>query len=271
MKLIIADMASTCFPEDITIGKYDADSTARIKSQVMAQIKTDGRSRKYALRKLISTVVLAAAFIMLLAATACALGLFGLNRREVPSGETVRGTWTEENAFGHKFETGMYYDEAGMVFTYDCSGTPHLIRFKPGWVPAEIEILQDSNIDEEGWYSYCGNWSDPTGAIPYTIGIHYAAPGFQLVVNGEVTVLKEELWDSLAVIALSSVWGNGPCRETNYLILFSPEDGYMLTVGGTANIETLEHIAREIEIKVTEEPFVYNPAYNIGILNVGRG
>lgn len=270
MKFIIADIASACFPEDVTLGRYDAAAAARIQARVMAQIKTDGRRRKYTAKKIIRILALAAVFVALFTATACALGLFALDRREPANGERIRGSWMEEDAYGKSFEVGMYYDEAGMVFTYECESTPHLIRFKPHWLPSSPTALPIGEPDEEGWYRLCGDWSDDgTGAIPYLIGVFYAVPDFQLVLNGEVTLLREEYWGGLAVTELKVEWdGHG---KENYILLFSEENGYLLRIGGAEDMETLEHIARELEIDVTDELHEHDPDFNIGIMNIGRG
>ena len=36
-----------------------------------------------------------------------------------------------------------------------------------------------------------------------------------------------------------------------YVLLFSPEDGYIIVVCGTSDMETIEHVARELQIKKT--------------------
>ncbi len=273
MKIAIADMAADCFPADVSFEGFDPEAAARITARVMAQIKPQPRCRRYVVRKVIGTLLIAAVLVSLLTVTAYALGLFGLNWRMPEPEETINGTWAEENAAGEKFDVGMYYPDAGMVITYDCDSAPHKIRFKPHWVPAEIMVLDPGNVDEEGWYRKCGHWD--ADDILYDIGIRYAAPGYQLVVNGDVDLVKEEQWENLAVKELTAAWDPvgmaGALANVNYVILFSKEDGYLLTVSGTADLETLEHIAKELEIDVTDELHKYNPDFNIGILNLGRG
>lgn len=273
MKIAIADMAADCFPENVSFDGFDAESTTRIMARVMEKINAEPRHRRYVVRKVVSTILIAAVLVSLFTVTAYALGLFGLKWRTPAQEETVHGTWVDENADGEKFDVGMYYPDAGMVIDYDCESVPHKIRFKPHWVPAEIMVLEPENIDEEGWYCKCGHWD--ADDILYDIGVQYAASGFQLVVNGEVSVVKEEQWDNLTVKELSVKWDPvghaGALANVNYVILFSEEYGYLLTISGTADFETLEHIARELEIDVTDELYEYDPDFNIGILNLGRG
>ena len=40
---------------------------------------------------------------------------------------------------------------------------------------------------------------------------------------------------------------------------------------GTESMETMERIADELEIRTTDELVEFNPDYNIGIINIGRG
>ena len=37
----------------------------------------------------------------------------------------------------------------------------------------------------------------------------------------------------------------------NYVLMFCTEEGYMINVGGTLDLETLAHIARELEVRPT--------------------
>lgn len=273
MKIAIADMAADCFPEDVSFEGFDAEATDRIVARVMAKIKAEPRQRRYTMRRVVRTVLIAAVLVSLFTITAYALGVFGLKWRTPAPEETIRGTWADENADGEKFDVGRYYPDAGMVISFNCESVPHKIRFKPHWVPAEIMVLDPNTIDEEGWYRACGHWD--ADDILYNVGIRYAAPGYQLVINGEVSVVKEEQWGNLIVKELNVSWDPvgraGALSNVNYVILFSEEYGYLLMISGTADFETLEHIAREIEIDVTDELYEYDPDFNIGVLNLGRG
>lgn len=273
MKIAVADMAAECFPEDVDFAGFDGETAKRIEERVMAQIASGPRRRRYVLGRTVRIVLIAAVLLSLFTLSAYALGLFGFTWRRPEASETVKGTWAEQNAAGEKFDVGMYYPDAGMVIGFDCESAPHKIRFKPHWVPAELMVLDPDTVDEEGWYQKCGHWDDVD--ILYDISIGYAAPGYQLVVNGQVEVVKEKQWDGLSVRELTAAWDPsgtaGALAKVNYVLLFSEEYGYLLTVSGTAGFETLEHIAKELEIDVTDELYEYDPDFNIGILNLGRG
>ena len=58
------------------------------------------------------------------------------------------------------------------------------------------------------------------------------------------------------------------------MLLFNSEKGWLIMVSGTDELETLEHIARELEIRDSGEPAFSgedNTIESIGILDPGRG
>ena len=119
-------------------------------------------------------------------------------------------------------------------------------------------------------HHYYGNDGDSFEAqIPYKIEIFYAKPGFQLVMMYESDIVEETTWGEYEVTKLvnhNPYWG-----DDNYVLLFSPDNGYMIRVGGGLDMETMEKIAQNLEVRILDEEVEYNPDYNIGIINVGRG
>lgn len=61
--------------------------------------------------------------------------------------------------------------------------------------------------------------------------------------------------------------------RVNYIILFDAARGYFVNSHGTSDMETLEHIAREIEVRESATPYTPNSAMTetIGILESSRG
>ena len=57
----------------------------------------------------------------------------------------------------------------------------------------------------------------------------------------------------------------------NFVLLRDEEHGYIISVGGNQSFETLEHMAKELEVRDTGVPVDYDPNFNIGIMNIGRG
>lgn len=61
--------------------------------------------------------------------------------------------------------------------------------------------------------------------------------------------------------------------RVNYIILFDAACGYFVNSRGTSDMETLEHIACEIEVCESATPYTSDPAMteSIGILEPGKG
>ena len=98
------------------------------------------------------------------------------------------------------------------------------------------------------------------------------------IINGEVTTVKEEIWGDWQVTELTSDYTH--CTQhwayerANYVLLFNSEQGWLVMVSGTDDLETLEHIARELEIRDSGEPAFSgedSAIESIGILDPGRG
>lgn len=265
MKMVLADLAGKCFDENIELGEYD-EMTERIRRRVLARIMNDGRRKRYTARRIRGITLIAAVLISLLTGTAYALGLFRMNKNHIPEDVTVHGEWIERDEDGNVTEIqDMRYPETNLTFTFECDELPHKVQFKPGWVP-----MDGFGFGEDGWYHYYGNDGDSSEAqIPYKIEIFYAKPGFQLVMMYESEILEESSWGEYEVTELvnhNPVWG-----DDNYVLLFSPDQGYMIRVGGGLDMETMEKIAKNLEVRTLDEQIQYDPDYNIGVLNVGRG
>ena len=265
MQMVLADLASECFDESIELGEYN-EMTAKIQQRVLSQIRDDSRQKHYTVRRTVSLVLIAAVLVSLLTATAYALGLFKLNKNHIPEDVTVHGEWIERDSEGNITDVqDMRYPDTNLVFTYDCEATPHYVQFKPGWLP-----MEGFGWGEDGWYGYYGNDGDSAeGQIPYKIEIFYAHPGYQLVMMYQSDIVEESTWGEYEVTKLinhNPYWG-----DDNYVLLFNPEHGYMIRVGGGLDMEIMEKIAQNLEVRITDEEVEYNPDYNIGIINVGRG
>ena len=91
-------------------------------------------------------------------------------------------------------------------------------------------------------------------------------------------MVKEESWDDWQVTMLTSDYSRCTQRWTyeraNYVLLFNSEEGWLIMVSGTDPLDTLEHIARELEIRDSGRPAFSgedSAVESIGILDPGRG
>ncbi len=275
MKMVLADLASECFDESIELGEYN-EMTAKIQRRVLAQIKDDQRRKHFAMRQALSIAIIAAVLVSLLTVTAYALGLFKLNKNHIPEEVTVHGEWIERDSEGNITDIqNLQYPGANLVFTYDCEAVPHYVEIKPGWLPTEGRGWGEQGWGTEGWFQFYHDEGDSAcGQILYNVDVFYAVPGFQLVMMYQSEIVEETTWGEYEVTKIinhNPHWNDGAGGDDNYVLLFSPEHGYMIRVGGCLDMETLEKIAQNLEVRILDEEVEYDPDYNIGIINVGRG
>ena len=112
--------------------------------------------------------------------------------------------------------------------------------------------MKGFGFGDGGWYHYYGvDGESFETQIPYKIEIFYAKPGFQLVVMYESDIVEETTWGEYEVTKLvnhNPYWG-----DDNYVLLVSPDNGYMIHVGGGLNMETMEKIAQNLKVRILDE------------------
>lgn len=265
MKLEVkwTDLAEDCFPEELMLGKYNEARNTRIKENVMKRIEHEKGGRTRA-RKIVRILPLVAVLAVLFTVTAYATGMF--DQKFSKASGTVSGEWVFHNEDGSLEVQKMNYPEAGYILTAEDTGSvPNRIELKANWLPSNTE-----NVGK--WGAYLHDDGGAEGPIPYGVAVYYAIPGFTAVLNGDVDIVKEETWENYKVTKLTASWhpeyGVG---VQNFVLLKDEERGFIISVGGGDDFETLEHIARELEVRDTGEPVEYNPDFNICIMNIGRG
>lgn len=283
MKVYMTDICGDICPENVTIGTADAARTARIKAAVFENIGAAAREKKSArsMKKTVRTVLLVAAISALLTATAYAVASFTMDRRSVPEGETVSGYWTFMDADGNITEQQkLSYPEASMVFTFtgpaETRKEPEFCCF---WLPSEPTI---GKTDTDGWTGYLADERGTTeGAIPYVVGIGSVPTAYkaQYVLSGRAEIVEETDWGVWHVQKITSDYSESEMyrwyenSRVNYIFLFDAERGYLVQIKGTDDMDTLEHIAREIEVRESDTPYEGHPevAESISILEPGCG
>ena len=281
MKIYITDICGDICPDKVTIGTPDEARTARIKSAVFESIGAAVPEEKTARRakKTVRTLLLAAAIAALLSVTAYAVASFTMDRHDVAEGEAVSGYWTSVDEDGNITEQQkLSYPEASMVFTFTGPAEAHnKPEFRCFWLPSEPTY---GMTDAGGWTSYLTD--DGSGdSIPYNIDISNVPTTFkmQAVISGRAEIVEETDWGVWHVQKITSDYSESEMYtfyendRVNYILLFDAERGYLISINGTSDMETLEHIAREIEVRESDTP--YEPsastAESICILEPGRG
>lgn len=279
MQIRITELMGVCCPERAEPGKRDAELVRRIEREVFIKLNMDRRRLRR--RNIIRTVLIAAVIAALMTVTAFAAGLFSMERHKVEEGEEVSGYWRFYDKEGNLTEQQEWtYPEASIVFTfYGPEEEYNMPEFRFGWLPEEGEHYEEQKSMSEGWmYSY--GLMCQCDIIPCQAGVmSVPVNGYRGVLNGEATVLKEEVWDCWDVTEIQVDYSNCTTvrwpKPVNYIYMFDQERGYLAYVRGCDGMETLEKIAKNMEIRESDTP---NTSYGnpldeiqIGIFDLGRG
>ena len=231
--------------------------------------------------RILRTVLLVAAIVAALGATAYAAGVFTQHLDQPAEGETVKVHYSVLSPDGTVLEGGdREARNIGLVISYEGQAESQ-VEFSPGWLPEGPTTVTRGRDAASGYYDFMDSYdpSEPapnTLGIPYQISTHYADPGFKYIVQGRVDIVKEETWGELEVtefVQTQDLVSTGRTLVTNFVLVFSPEEGWMISVGGALDLETLEHIARELDVRSTgEAPWQPNlEDMDFSALGVARG
>lgn len=251
-------------------------------------------------------VLIAAVIASLLGITAYAAGLFRVQILEMRPDPDQENLWHFQSADGEELDlTVPYAFDSDLCFYFSGEEPPHEAQFQVGWLPYEPTYWwpEDKVADpdgtwpdwssvSDGWYRYM--WCDRQSetdffpapgihdvGIPFLISVGYAWQDHYLVFEGSCDVVKHEYWDDYEVYELS-------CEKTihlapgvagtetvispeNYVLLFSLDEGYVINIGGTSDMQTLERIARSIRTRTTSKLLEFDSEWKVSILNIGLG
>ena len=221
-----------------------------------------GRSRK--------TALIAAAVAAVLTLTALAISYFTMSGREAYEGEKYRIVWGNENGF-------LEWTNLQYVFKFEGGTECRGAKFKEGWLPfAPNDEVNDWAKDKEGWrtrlVSECAPGVDSTSDNfqPYCIDLYYAPQfingGALLLMAQEPDEIIEEQWGDERVMKFTAsqhqeardieeldIHIPEKTMHFSFVLRFDPDRGTILVISGTSDMETIEHIAREVQLKETDE------------------
>lgn len=225
-------------------------------------------------RKSIRTVrivLIAAVITALLGVTAYAAGIFGLRGREVAPEETF------PMHFGTEWDEAFGAWKGTYALEFESPETCRPVRYRFGWLPEDLDFPCYEK-DAEGWVKRW-DWMPGSDDIPWAEHVEaeqkgtglffisdvYYTPQFVnggalLLLNEVPEEITEETWGELSVLRFrSSAWRDWRTGETgqldtsvNHVLLFHPEQGWILSISGTLPMEELVQIAQEVEIEQTE-------------------
>ena len=221
-------------------------------------------------KKLLRTGLAVAAVLCVLVATAWAAGVFGTGIHEVdgPVRGELNGQW-------------VTYEDARMYLTFDSEHVRHAVLFQANWLPSAPNWGDDGLYGEgagyDGGFVSCLSDQGEDSILPYVINASNKAPlqGIRHTLNGETTVVKQDLWNGFerTEIAVDYSRQKYPTYDAaNYLFLFQPEDNYLIYLGGTDSMETMEKIAENLEIQVGDAmPDLHADGFDVCWFDIGRG
>lgn len=266
-----------CCPAEVTLGSEDRALARRINASVMAKLGVPEQKPRRTAKKSLRTLLLVAALAALLSTAAYAVSGWFMNLK--PADGPVSGKWVELAADGTVLnEQKLVYPDAGLVLSFEGPEVrSNIPEFRCWYLPSDATF---GFTDAEGWATYLSDNGEGR-SIPYVIsGASVWTGSHRRVINGEVTPVKEDDWGDWHVTELTSDYTNCAQRwaydRANFVLLFNAEKGWLIEICGTAELETLEHIARELEVRDSGERPYYEQRESsftetIGILDPGRG
>ncbi|MBR5969255.1 MAG: hypothetical protein IK016_02795 [Lachnospiraceae bacterium] len=282
------------------VGYADDDLLQRSEQHLVRHI---GKAARFGGRRLFPIAAAAAVFLAC-TVTAVAVMLYTQRVEQItePINETVEVV-NENGIVEARFD--WEHNGPGVVFTYEGineDSVRYVTEFRAGYLPAKptVSILkrtieQAVHDPEDGWYVILERDEQLTGDIPYKITQWFPMAGSRVLLAGECEIVKEEEWGNLQVAEVhvrheidqydNGIGYDGGSKgwpEENHILLFDRENGHVIQIAGTLPLEELEHIARELEIRLTD--VIYDPyaddvpfGYMImtggdcGYINLGRG
>ena len=283
MQIRISDLMEDCCPEGVELGTADVQLTQRIKADVMNKIKNGNAQPRR--RNVTRILLLAAVIATLMTATAFGAGIFGMHRVSIPKEEVPSGYWRFYDDTGKLVEEQkLVYPDAGLVFTFTGPDRPrYQLEIRLGWLPEGEHYDQcfRSDYTGDGWGNgfgaLCSHDHIPCQIFAYEVDTR----GKMSVLNAEPVTIEEETWDNWKVTKVvadysSTEWSsmNKYWSIVNYILMFDEEQGILVTVQGEDSMETLEKIAKNLEIWETDTPMLQGSPLDeiqIGMMDIGRG
>ena len=222
-------------------------------------------------RKVTRTALIAAAIAVTLIVSAFAIGYFTMSGRKAYDDEKYRTVWNDSETGFHEW-TDLTY-----VMKFEGPEECYGAKFKEGWLPFEPSKERNAwACDDDGWRTNLVSEMAPEvdsasdNYQPYRVELFYAPQflndGALLMLDQTPGEITQEQWGSEQVqkfeatrhqdaVDIEELDIHIPEKDMHYyfVIRFSPEKGYIVVTSGTSDMEAIEHIAKELQIKQTDE------------------
>ena len=164
----------------------------------------------------------------------------------------------------------VYFEDARTYVTFESSAPRHEYLFKANWLPSppswgEAGEFTDYLADE-------GHGA----LLPYEINSYNRTDlqGIRYCFDGEAEVVRQDMWNGFerTELVIDYTGTHHSYTKAGYVLLFQPEDNYLVFIGGTSPIEMLEKIAENLEIQLGPViETLYDSGSDIAMLDIGRG
>ena len=239
---------------------YDSlHASAQTRQEVLNMNKTNETRHFAGKRVLVAALAVVLALALAVGAMAAA-GVFRMNIREADPAESFAGP-TGSDINGNP--ATYHWEGAKLVFSFEGADSCNKIRFRPTYMPYTPNSYF-SFLNSDGSYSRIsceGTSGGGRSNQPCLIEVRYA-PMFTdggsllLLYADDVKEVVEEEWNGHRITKFQSHkdLSNGNSVDCSYLIMFQPEQGYIITVSSMEdNPGELEQIAKGLVIEPTDE------------------
>lgn len=260
MKIHLSDISSALSPDEIEIVD-DRASVERIKNKVLSEVQP--QTHKHGVRKIARTVLVAAAIAVVLTTVAFAAVTYSMDRKEIKKGESLRSNFEYYDADGNlMYRNKIERKGNAQVFEFACPTEPekeyNAPEFRVQWLPSEPSYGHSGPTDYKNiWHNYICDNGDGESEMPYLITARNVEPDCQYVIDGDTEILGEENHDNFKITKLTSDYTDtelGWKTPVSYILIFDQERGYLIEIAGTSDMETLEKIAENLEIRESDVP-----------------
>ena len=287
------------------VGYADDDLLQRSEQHLVRHI---GKAARFGGRSVLPFAAAVAVFLVS-AVTVVAVVLYTQRVEEVT--EPLQQTIIMEEPDGNEKEIEWVHDGPGMVFSWE-GASPETERFMPQFKREYTSEKLSSSSEKKGnadraviitgegdptqsWRRQ-ELWDKGDGGIPLKIDVFYPLNNVKYVLAGECEIVFEEEWDSLLATGVhvkhpNGLWtngigyeeGQGGINEENHVLIFDTVNGYVIQVAGTMEMEEIERTARNLVIRISDQPFEWDPVMlefyetsdpekpSYGYINLGRG
>lgn len=249
MKKEVVSEAINKISEEYILEALELQNDPRVSE--IEDMKSKNTTRK------IFVVGLAASLTLALGATAYATGLFGMDSRDAAENETLKVTYNladGENDGTEKIE--VQYNDLLKLYTFSGPEECNEIEFKAK-LPTDYSIEFGKN---NTWTNFIQGVNSKGHGC--TVDVYYA-PQFgengSLFLEGTKLISEDReengVYEITKTVAIPA-YDDG--LTTYFYMMYNNDEGYLIVLSGTCNMDNLETVAKTIEVRKTDRKIKYD-------------